>query len=395
MRQRAEHPADGVPKLAVGIDVGLQHILAEPLVFPIVGRHHPEPQDVRARLPDHILRHDGVAERLRHFPPFLIHGEAMGDDGVVGRAAARAAAFEQRGVEPAAMLVGAFEIDVGRPLQVGPVLQRENMRRTGIEPDIEDVGDLRPRLVGAASEEAFTRALGKPGIRALLFEGVRDALVDRLVLEHVAVGVGEDGDRHPPGALPRQHPVRALLDHRAQPRLACRRHEARRVDRGKGAGPQRVTPSGPPGHLPHRGGGERQGASRWCRARRRRCGRPSLPSMGRVRPKVGGGVNTEPIPAQFLVHMDEPLRRVAEDDRLLRAPAVRILVLQPPAREQHVALDQRVDDGLVGVALLAVVVDDARRPAFAIRPKARRVLGEVAGVVDGEGDRFELSMPVA
>ena len=29
---------------------------------------------------------------------------------VVGRAAARAAAFEQRRVEPAAMLVGAFEI---------------------------------------------------------------------------------------------------------------------------------------------------------------------------------------------------------------------------------------------------------------------------------------------
>ena len=66
---------------------------------------------------------------------------------------------------------------------------------------------------------------------------------------------------------------------------------------------------------------------------------------------------------------------------------MRILVLQPTAREQHVFRDQRVDDGLVGVALLAVVVDDARSPTLAIRSETRRVLGEVAGVVHREGDR--------
>jgi hypothetical protein len=65
---------------------------------------------------------------------------------------------------------------------------------------------------------------------------------------------------------------------------------------------------------------------------------------------------------------------------------MRIGVLQPPAREQHVRLDQRLDDGLVGVALLAIVVDDAGRPALAVRPEARRVLREEAGIVHGEGD---------
>jgi hypothetical protein len=34
----------------------------------------------------------------------------VGQDDVVGRAPARAAGFQQRGVEPAAMLVGAFQI---------------------------------------------------------------------------------------------------------------------------------------------------------------------------------------------------------------------------------------------------------------------------------------------
>jgi hypothetical protein len=37
---------------------------------------------------------------------------------------------------------------------------------------------------------------------------------------------------------------------------------------------------------------------------------------------------------------------------------------------------------LVGVALLAIVVDDTRRPALAVRPKTRRVLGVEAGIVD-------------
>jgi hypothetical protein len=65
---------------------------------------------------------------------------------------------------------------------------------------------------------------------------------------------------------------------------------------------------------------------------------------------------------------------------------MRVLVLEPAAREQRVCRDQRLDDGLVGVALLAVVVDDAGRAAVAVRPEARRVLGEEAGVVHGERD---------
>ena len=73
---------------------------------------------------------------------------------------------------------------------------------------------------------------------------------------------------------------------------------------------------------------------------------------------------------------------------------MRIGVLQPAARKQRVALDQFLDHRLVGVALLAVVVDDARRPALAVRPEARRVLGEEAGIVDREGDRC-VEMPRA
>jgi len=66
---------------------------------------------------------------------------------------------------------------------------------------------------------------------------------------------------------------------------------------------------------------------------------------------------------------------------------MRVLVLQPTAREQIAGLDQRGDNALVGVALLALVVDDPRGTAFRVRPEARHVLGVEAVIVDGEGDR--------
>ena len=56
MRERAEHPADRVAELAVGIDVGLEDLRPDAQVLRIVGGDHPEPQDVGARLRDHLLR---------------------------------------------------------------------------------------------------------------------------------------------------------------------------------------------------------------------------------------------------------------------------------------------------------------------------------------------------
>ena len=87
------------------------------------------------------------------------------------------------------------------------------------------------------------------------------------------------------------------------------------------------------------------------------------------------------IDRDVLVHRDEPLRRVAEDHRLLRAPGMRVLVLQPAAREQHARVHQRLDHGLVGVALLALVVDDT------LAGETGSVVGEGAVLVDGVGDR--------
>src|SRR3954451_8208258 len=70
---------------------------------------------------------------------------------------------------------------------------------------------------------------------------------------------------------------------------------------------------------------------------------------------------------------------------------MRILMLEPPARQQHAGIDQRLDHRVVGVALFALVVEDA----FA--REARSLLGERAIFIDRIGNsgvdaaRFERS----
>ena len=62
------------------------------------------------------------------------------------------------------------------------------MRRAALEPDVEDVVDLLPlRGIRHGLEEALARARLEPGVGALLLEGLADAVVDRLVLEDLAV----------------------------------------------------------------------------------------------------------------------------------------------------------------------------------------------------------------
>ena len=60
---------------------------------------------------------------------------------------------------------------------------------------------------------------------------------------------------------------------------------------------------------------------------------------------------------------------------------MRILVLEPAAREQHAGVDQRLDDGIVGIALFALVGEHT------LACEAWSVIGECAVFVDGIGDR--------
>ena len=293
--QRAEHPADRVAQFAVGLDGVLEDFRPDALVVGIVGDADPQPQNIGPGLRHHFLRLDGVAKRLRHLAAVLIEREAMRQHDVIGRAAPGAAAFQERGVKPAAVLVASFQIhhgvgsaidlalDAGKARKMHRVFQHESVRRAGIEPDVADVVDLLPVFVGARAEEPFAGAVHIPGVGAFRLKGIRDALVDGVIAEDfgraVALLAHEHRNGHAPGALARDHPVGATLDHAVDAVLARGRHPLRHRDRVQGADAKGVAGFG----------------------------------LALVRDR--------------LIHRDEPLRRVAKDHRLLGAPGMRVLMV--------------------------------------------------------------------
>src|SRR5262249_22569905 len=138
----------------------------------------------------------------RHFAAVLVKYEAVGEHDIERRTAARATAFKERGLKPAAMLVGTFQVhhrfaaairlalDMGERREMLRVLEHKRVRRAGIEPDIENVVDLLPALVGAVAEKALTRAGLVPGIRTFLLESLDDPHIHLGIAENIHRTVG-------------------------------------------------------------------------------------------------------------------------------------------------------------------------------------------------------------
>ncbi len=346
MRQRAEHPAHACCA-ACGRSrrwfSGFPGRCAD-------RRHSPTAQTHMRRIsaPDCLITSWGATTLPSDFDilrPCSSSTKPCVSTDIERRAAARAAAFDQRRMKPAAVLVRAFQIHHRYPgrrrrLRLMPASRGKcigsSSTKACVEPESNQTSQMSSTffhvLVGAFAEEALARAgpctrrRRLPASKASAMRMFTSAIVediDRAVRPFLA---HEYRNRHAPGALPRDHPVGLGLDHAGDAVLAGRRHPARHLDR-----PERAM-------------------------------RATYPlaalSMG-------------------LIHRDEPLRRVAEDDRLLRTPRVRILMLEAAARDDVAGFGQSLDHGLVGVALLALVIDDtlaleARRSGVSARRSHRR-----------------------
>ena len=136
----------------------------------------------------------------------------------VRRGPARPDADQQRTVEPAAILVRAFEIHVRGPASGIVAREHREMRGAGIEPHIQNVGFLAPlrRAAGAlrSRRQQFLGGMRVPGVRAFALEKRQHVAQRREILQLLAARVAIKNDqRHAPEALPRNAPVRPLGDH--------------------------------------------------------------------------------------------------------------------------------------------------------------------------------------
>jgi hypothetical protein len=102
------------------VRLGLLEDLGETFMSSEIDLGHPEAEDVRAESLRDLDRRDDVAERLRHLLDAArlrveVEREPVCQNLAVGRPAARPHTDEERGVEPAPVLIVPLEIEIRGP----------------------------------------------------------------------------------------------------------------------------------------------------------------------------------------------------------------------------------------------------------------------------------------
>ncbi len=168
-----EEEAEGVADAAVGVGGALEDFVGDAHFAPVVGGRDPEADDVGAEGLHDVLGPDDVALGFGHFFALGVDGEAVGEDLGVGRPVVDGDAGEQGGLEPAAVLVGAFEVEVRRCAQVCVLFQDAGVGNAGVEPDVQGVRDLLVVCALCLSEQVLGFEL-EPGVDALLLDALGD-----------------------------------------------------------------------------------------------------------------------------------------------------------------------------------------------------------------------------
>jgi len=112
--------AEGVAEKPIGLADVLENLVVDRDVVAEILRCDPEADDIGAMLGDvgvaglRLL----VGAALRDLLAGLVDDEAVGEDGLVGRAAEGDHARPKGRLEPPAVLVAALEVEVGGPLRV-------------------------------------------------------------------------------------------------------------------------------------------------------------------------------------------------------------------------------------------------------------------------------------
>src|SRR5580704_1938005 len=177
-------------------------------------------------------------------------------------------------MEPAAILIAAFQIHVRRPRQMVRLSKHGQVTRAGIEPDIENVSLFAKRRPAAfralrARSGQLLCALRIPDVGGLLADQSDDAIEDLAVGQRLSAALAiEHDDGHAPRALTGYAPVRPGRDH---------------------VGDALLAPGRRPLYL--------------------------LDGLERALAQI------------VAIHADEPLFRRAKDGRIVAAPAMRIAVI--------------------------------------------------------------------
>lgn len=150
-------------------------------------------------------KRDLDARRFRHLAPCPIEDEPMRQDGLIRRTVIRDDTGQQGAMEPAAMLVGPFQIQLGRPPLAR--LQHRGITHTGLKPYVENILfllELRSPAPGAPSvgRNQHVGWIGKPVVRAMLSNQIRHMVDYPRMGQYLFTGhAGEGRNRRAPDPL--------------------------------------------------------------------------------------------------------------------------------------------------------------------------------------------------
>ena len=172
--QVAEQEARGVAQATIGVGVALEDFLRQRHFVGVIGGRDPQAQDVGAQRLHDVLRLDAVAERLRHFLAVFVDRESVGQTLPIRGGLVDRDPREQCALEPAAVLVGAFKIQVGGLAQtvLRPLCEHALVGDAGVEPHVENIGDF------VVISGLFAQQIGSVQRIPRVHTGLLDALGD-------------------------------------------------------------------------------------------------------------------------------------------------------------------------------------------------------------------------
>ena len=301
---------EGVADPAVSVDNPSQYFVVNAEIARVVGCSAPEANDFGTEFVAHLLRRHHISQAFAHFSALPVNREAVGQQPPVGRAVIHGAGGQQRAVEPASVLVMAFQVEVG----LGPAgvagagvrgLEHRGVGGARVKPDLQNITALG--VVWCISgttkvcQDVFWLGLA-PSLNAASFDHLGRQVhdVQRARVQFAAVLVQKKGQGHAPAALAADAPVGPVGNHVAQPAppvLGVKSGLLNGIERGLAQG-------------------------------------------------FRGLVDSEH--ALALVHAHKPLRRSAVNHWRFVAPAVRVAVGDVGGGKQPVCLAQHLDDALAG-----------------------------------------------
>ena len=214
-----QHIPGSVPDLQVSLRQLLQDVLGDTHVLGVVRRGNPQAKHICAVVLDDLIGRNSIAQGLVHRAAFAVNSPAMGDDLLIGSHALGGDGGQHGRLEPAAILVAALQIHIGREMQLVPLIHHGGVGGARIEPNVHDIGFLGEVLMAALGAHKALRhqlvgGLLKPDVGAMVMEQVCN-MIDGFRGYNICTALiaVENRNRHAPLTLTGNAPVGTLGNH--------------------------------------------------------------------------------------------------------------------------------------------------------------------------------------